>query len=163
MKYIYTNSNGVAQFDKYFQYLKSIQGQLPENVFSFAANVEHYDLSSHSSLHDAWLENIDIREIGQGERHEQRQTEIKLCLLGAFHDRHIYLTYKDVQKYCLSAAGALTGHGDLLVHEVQLSDSGSLIHELQFEKGNIQIECKDILHEEIEIPTHNNCLHTDAE
>ena len=95
--------------------------------------------------------------------------QLELCLLGAYHDRRIWLTYQHVTSYHLNAPQetkqpvldwqgrttgiiALThesGHGDLSVHEVRLSDTGSVIHELHFTHGStLMVECDDIVHRE---------------
>jgi hypothetical protein len=145
LKYIRTDSNG-THFDEYFEYIQSIRTRLPEHVYEFASNFDHYNLSSRLSLHDAWLSSIEVREPGKGERRENRNTEISLCLLGPHHDRRITLEYREVQAYTLLSQTVQAGHGDLLIHEVRISDSGFLVHEIQFVRGNVVIECKDFEH-----------------
>lgn len=145
MKYVYTDSQG-THFDHYFEYVKSLRSKLPLHVFRFASNPEHYSLTSHASLHDAWLERYEVREPAEGERKQYRQTELQVCLLGPYHDRRIFLEYGEVQTYSVSSSNSASGHGDLLVHEVRLEETGLLVHELQFVNGNMVVQCKDIRH-----------------
>ena len=138
-------------YERYRIYLETIRGKLPEHIFLFASNPQHFDLASHSSLHDAWLEQLIISEKANGVRGEIRRLEIDLYLLGPFHDRRIHLHYTGVKQYSCSMspnAGRAT-HGDLFTHEIRLSDAGLIIHELEFEKGAVlTIECTDFIHSE---------------
>ena len=147
MKYIYTDSKG-THFDQYFEYIKSLRSNIPQHVFEFASNPKHYDLSNHSSLHDSWLEHLEISESSKDKGTQKRETKICVRLLGPFHDRHIYLEYRKVKNYCVSFPNGERNHGDLLVHEVRIGESGFLIHELVFENGKIIVECENIKHSE---------------
>ncbi|HEY8025252.1 MAG TPA: hypothetical protein VIF60_11835 [Burkholderiaceae bacterium] len=156
MEYILDKNTGGINFGPYLEYLNSITDSLPPHVYAFASDSRHYDLQSHSSLHDAWLETFNIGENANGATKQIRQIEIRMCLLGPFHDLKIHLHYLGVERYFLDAPArtgeirfAHIGHGDLLAHEIRLGLDGLLIHELQFERGGtILIECKDILHSE---------------
>lgn len=155
MEYIYENENGV-QFDRYFEYLESIQDQLPSHVYVFASNFEHYSLSDHSSLHDAWLDYLNIVEPAEGGRQQLRSIEIEARFLGPFHDKRIYLNYETVvgfelvtPEYFERPSNVNTGHGDLLIHEVRIEDNLVLVHELEFSRGStFIIKCKNIKHRE---------------
>src|SRR5690606_7438417 len=101
-------------------YLESVQGLMPPHVYKFASDSKHFDLSSRNSLHDAWLEEVSVRELATGDRHEVRRAEIEMRLLGPFHDRRIHLLYEGVVSYrwaLPSVNGAPryehTAHGDL--------------------------------------------------
>lgn len=146
MKYIHDNEQGLTTFDGYFAYLESIRAQLPPHVFAFAKNPEHYDLRSRSSLHDAWVEFLEVYEASDGER-QNRATGIRICLLGAYHDRRIHLEYKEVKSYSFSSENAARGHGDLLAHEVRV-EGDNLCHEIAFERGTLLISCRDFTHRE---------------
>ena len=142
---------------RYAAYLETIRGQLPEHIYSFAANPDHFDLHSRNSLHDAWLEDLSITERGEGERSQIRSVEISLCLLGAFHDRRIHLHYKGVRSYEVSMPSpSLCGHPrDLFTHEVRVGNTGLVIHELEFQnEGRIIVECADLRHSEELIGGH---------
>lgn len=142
---------GQIDYQRYRTYLESIKDRLPKHVFSFAANPHHFDLSSHSSLHDAWLEQLTVCEKAEGVRGEIRRLEIQILLLGPFHDRKIHLHYTGVKQYSCSMPPNNGGvmHGDLFTHEIRLSDAGQIVHELEFERGAVlTIECADIVHSE---------------
>jgi hypothetical protein len=159
MEFIYPKP-GWIDIDRYHRYVESIRERLPEHVHAFASDPRFFDTTSHSSLHDAWLESFTVREAASGERHEIRRLEIEIILLGPFHDLRTRLRYTGVTAYSAFAPAKPghpryehTAHGDLITHEVRLSDSGGLIHELLFERdATILIECADIRHSEEPIP-----------
>jgi hypothetical protein len=156
MEYILNNKPGEINYWPYHAYVESIREQLPPHVYAFASDIRHFDLASHSSLHDAWLESFTVRETASGERQEIRQMEIVMALLGPFHDLRIHLNYTGVTRYSLAVPPrygdsryANTAHGDLFTHEVRLGHEGLLVHELLFERdATFLIECSDIRHVE---------------
>jgi len=105
-------------------------------VLEYATNEKHYNLDSNISLHDAWFETIEIIESSNGERNENRWVDIKICFLGPFHDIKIELTYQNVNAYNISANNTKTGHGDLSIHEFDLSENNMPCHTLLFQNGS---------------------------
>jgi hypothetical protein len=141
MEHIVNSETEGIDFGRYSAYIESIRDKLPPHVYSFASDPRYFDLSSHSSLHDAWLESVCVREVARGERHQIRRMEISIALLGPFHDRRIHLHYRGVTRYSLGAPPRYgepryehTAHGDLFTHEIRLGHNGLLIHELLFER-----------------------------
>ena len=140
-------------FDQYLKYLNSIKNKLPAHIYAFASNPDHFNLESHSSLHDAWIESCIVREVATGERNQVRKLEIKLILLGPYHDKRIHLCYTGVVSYRFDVPTRGTfennGHGDLYTHEIRLGHDETIIHELMFEReASLLIECSDIQHSE---------------
>jgi hypothetical protein len=156
MEHIVNSETEGIDFTRYSAYIASIRQELPPHIYSFASDARYFDLTSHSSLHDARLETLTVREAGTGERHEVRRMEVALCLLGPFHDRRIHLRYTGVTRYAFTAPPRYgeprfehTAHGDLLTHEIRLGHDGVLIHELLFERdATLLIECSDLRHSE---------------
>lgn len=153
MKHIYSRP-GEIDLENYEKYIQSIYRKLPEHIYSFAANPNHFNFESHSSLHDSWLESLTVRETATGERNEIRRLEVKIALLGPFHDRRIHLNYTGVSRYSFDTPPRYgdsryehTAHGDLFTHEVRLGHEGLFIHELLFERDTtFLIECCDMKH-----------------
>jgi hypothetical protein len=146
MEYILNDKVEGIDYTSYLKYLLTIRADLPDHIYDFASNSNHFDLSAASSLHDAWLESLIVREVASGSRNENRKLEVKLCLLGPFHDRLIHLTYSGVERYFFdSPAGpgevryAHTAHGNLLTHEIRLGMHGLFVHEILFERGSTLI------------------------
>ena len=147
---------GEIDYFNYKKYVQSIRGQLPAHIYAFTANINHFNLESHSSLHDAWLESLTVREPATGERNEIRRLEVKMALLGPFHDRRIHLHYTGVTRYSFDCPPRYshpryehTTHGDLFTHEIRLGHDGLFIHELLFERdATFLVECADIRHSE---------------
>lgn len=156
MEYILHSEMEGIDFGRYLAYVESIRSHLPAHVYAFASNRNYFNLHSPSSLHDAWLETLTVKEAASGERRHIRQLEIQLCLFGPRHDRWIHLRYSGVTQYSFQTPAKYTeprykhaAHGDLLTHEIRLGHEGLLVHELLFERGaTLLIECGDIRHSE---------------
>jgi hypothetical protein len=100
MKYVIPQGGG-GDYRPYLRYLESVKHLMPAHLFAFAANPENFNLSSPNSLHDAWLEEWSIAEVALRNGRKKRLIEIKACFLGPQHDRHIFLTYKNVGGYAM--------------------------------------------------------------
>jgi hypothetical protein len=154
MEYILNSETLGIDFDRYKRYVDSIRDKLPPHIYAFAANTEHFNLTSHSSLHDSWIERLTMKETPNVAA--DRTLDIDLRLLGPFHDRRIHLRYTDVSQYSLSAPPKYeeprfrsVWHGDLITHEIRLGHNGRFVHELLFARAaTFLIECSDIRHSE---------------
>jgi hypothetical protein len=131
-------------FDQYLTYLNKAKHKMPAAVYEFAIKQEHYNLDSHESLHDAWLEYLTICEPAEGERKEERCVDIKTCYLGPFHDCLIYVHYKNVRSYSLHSPAVFenpptykSGHGDLLTHKISVLENNHIKHEVKFSRGSV--------------------------
>jgi hypothetical protein len=119
-------------FTKYFEYLRSVESRLPASARQFAMAPWHYDQQDHRCPHDSWLEALTISEPSSGVRCEIRSINILIRLLGAYHDGYLELRYENVQHYSVAGERTLhgvSGHGDWLIDEITVADSGSVVHE----------------------------------
>lgn len=138
------------KWKKYADYLESVREHFPKSAFEFATAPWLRRFDDHRCPHDSWVESLTIREPSSGERHEHRSLEIEVRLLGAYHDGHMTLSYREVQSYSLagppkSIAPHHVGHSDWLYDEVTLTKDGCVCHEIEFScGGRWLIECKDI-------------------
>lgn len=77
-----------------------------------------------------------------------RSTAIRIRLLGAYHDGVIELFYPEVVRYQLNARDVSAGHRDWRYDEFRLSDSGHVIHEIEWasvgESARWLIEARDV-------------------
>ncbi len=143
---------------RYEKYIKSIKSRLSKQVYNFASNSKYYNFENHSSLHDAWLQYFNIKEIAKGKRSQYRRTDIESCYLGPYHDRRIIILYKDVQSIFINTVHPLWSahgwaHGDLITHEVRLDKDKFLVHTIVYSTESIfVIKCRNIIHREIKIP-----------
>ncbi len=99
MEYILNSEFKGIDFGSYLSYLESVRDQMPPHVYAFASDERYFNLSSHSSLHDAWLESLNVREAVSGEFQDVRQIEVSISLLGPFHDLRTHLVYTGVTRY----------------------------------------------------------------
>jgi len=142
-----TREEVVKAFRDYHAYLECVRTSLPPSAYEFASAPWHYDYSDHRCPHDSWVESFLIREPSSGNRHEVREIEILIRLLGAYHDGYLELSYAGVRSY--STVGLTgkpgIGHGDWLADEIRLSDSNLVLHEILFSRGSRWvIESRDI-------------------
>ena len=145
------NSNPEAvktAFADYRVYLESVREKLPAFAYEFAAAPWHYDYRDHRCPHDAWVESLLVQEPSSGTRHEIRETEAAIKLLGAYHDGYLELIYPGVRSYSLFGEFSRKpniGHGDWLTDEIRLSDNNFVLHEILFSTGSRWlIESRDI-------------------
>ena len=127
---------------------------MPGEAYSFAAADWHYDHDDPRCPHDAWVEDLVVTEVASGPRAEIRDLEIRVRLLGAWHDGHIELTYTKVQSYLFDTPRKLEypmrpdkGHEDWMIDEVRLSDLGYVVHEVAFSRSSSWlIESEDLIY-----------------
>ncbi len=157
MKFLEILPAGEYNFDfsAYLQYLEEHRVHFPADVYAFAINLQNYDLTSHQSLHDAWLERFCITEPASGERSENRAIQIEASFLGPYHDLKIHLEYSGVTAYSIDTPAEFSsppfagiGHGDLLIHALSLTeDNQAVVHELYFSRGSLfRIVCETVKH-----------------
>lgn len=140
MRFLSPGNGNTVVFDRYFEYIESIRDRLSVAAYQFASNYEHYDMQSNKSLHDAWIRSINIAEWPSGARGEERELGIHVSLLGPRHDCILDLRYQRVAGYTMSVTCknvGSTAHGDLLMHEIGVTDDGLVTHELLFESGSV--------------------------
>lgn len=121
-----------AAFESYRDYVVSHSAQFPPGALVLASSDWYFDPRDHRCPHDAWLEDMTISEPATGDRNEQRATEIRVRLLGAYHDGFIELRYSGVISYSLSSVSAVRGIGDWRYDEFRLHSNGHLVHEIEW-------------------------------
>jgi len=81
----------------YHQYLRENQAAFPKGAFALASSDWYYGFDDHHRApHDAWLESATFEETATGERNQIRQLNLRLRLLGAYHDKWIEFFYPKV-------------------------------------------------------------------
>lgn len=134
--YIYENEHGVTCFDRYFQYLKSIEEEMPHVLASFAMAPGRYELQGENTLHDAWLTSLDIKKM-YAKADAAVNTSVTLTLLSAQQTRAVELCYFEVEGIQTSLAPDRwpARPVDLLTHEITRVREGVFRHHLQFDRG----------------------------
>jgi hypothetical protein len=148
-----------ARHKAYQAYLQSVRDRMPAKAFEFASAAWHYDPDDHRCPHDAWVESVSVVEPSTAERQEERRIEIRIELLGAYHDGRIRIIYPGVRGYSLFHPSDhdvplhAGGHGDWLVDEIRVSDRSRaqdplIVHEIVFSmEGTWMIEAEDVVFE----------------
>lgn len=129
----------------YCRYLASVRQYLPRNAYEFATAPWHYNFEDHMSPHDSWHQSTILTETPvQGAKYSK--LDISVRLLGAFHDGHIELRFENVRSCDLRAAFRQEGsRSDWLYDEVRLSESGHVLHEIEWSNKDIWlIECDEL-------------------
>jgi hypothetical protein len=117
---------------EYQEYLRSNQARFPPGAYALAASDWYFGFSDHRAPHDAWLELATFEEPSTGQRHENRTLNLRIKLLGAYHDYWLEFFYANVISYSLANAQAARGHCDWRYDEFRLSASGNLVHEIEW-------------------------------
>ncbi len=150
MKYILSSNPDEygIKYTRYLEYLETIKSLLPDHINAFASQEKYFTLNSPHSLHDAWLNSVEVREERNQDRPFEPVVGVTLKLLGQLHDRTIVLEYKDVCRYELNGKPnkynwADTFHGDVFTHEIRIENEGWIIHEVAFVSSTFLIECRD--------------------
>ena len=120
---------------RYQAYLAERQDTFPPSAYALATADWYVDPRDHRCPHDAWLEAATLAEPASGERQEMRTVELRVRLLGAYHDGHIELRYRDVVRYECVAPAVQAGHGDWLWDEFRQADAGGVVHEIEWRNG----------------------------
>lgn len=134
-KFKYINfQNNVTYFDHYFEYLKNIESSLPEGISLFFCDHNKYALQTKNTLHNAWIENMQIiNKYIDNEKHAR----VDLTLLLADRESRLKLIYYDVldivyQQEPLMWPDRAT---DLLTHEFSITSKDNYRHILEFDRG----------------------------
>lgn len=138
LKYIYENDLGFTCFDRYFEYLKGIEIDMPESMKKFVLDPERYELNGRRTLHDAWLRTLCLT---QDIANQWVTKSVRLDFELATGQRCLTLNYRNVAeiKTQLNPGRWPERPVDLLVHEVSKDGPELFRHILVFDRG-IQIE-----------------------
>lgn len=135
LKYIYENELGFTCFDRYFEYLRSIEADLPESMREFALDWGRYELNGANTLHDARLRMLHFDQFGVNQLLEK---SIKLEFELSAGQQYLIMSYSGVTKITaqLNPDQWPERPVDLLVHEISKDmQDGLFRHVFIFERG----------------------------
>lgn len=123
-------------------YNAKILDRLPPGAKDYVCSDWHYDYGDPRCPHDSWVKSIELKTTDS----KAVVQAVRLCLLGAFHDRDIYFDYEGILDFSIEGQLVIAGGRNLdwLYDEVHLCQSGSIEHVIEFEKAVIRIECSDL-------------------
>ncbi len=119
-------------FRKYREYLEQNRSRFPKVAYELAFSGLLVDASDHRCPHDGWLEWAKFEETSDDARHEVRSLNLRVRLLGAYHDLFIELFYPQVFSYVMSNPSSDAGHFDWRYSEIRLTEKGNVIHEIEW-------------------------------
>jgi hypothetical protein len=139
--------NVVQAFQEYRQYLERAKATFPSSAYELAISPWYFDFQDHRCPHDAWLDKLQVSESPMSDR--KRSVSARITLIGAYHDLVLEFHYPVVSKYRCDIPDSLGGHRDWLYDEFRLSDSGDVVHEIEWrgpsQAGSWVIEASDVL------------------
>lgn len=122
----------VGAYRRYQDYLRQHRAELPSTAYDLGTAEWYQDPNDHRCPHDAWLESITVAEAATGARGEHRNTNIRIRLLGAYHDGFLEFYYPRVFSYSFVSPSSVRGLGEWLYDEFRVSSAGHLIHEIEW-------------------------------
>lgn len=144
-----------GSFDNYISYLSKVQNKLSKELYDFVSNENRHNFSKES-LHDSWLESIEINA-----DFEKKTAIILLKFLGAYHDRKFIIQFKDVSEYKITQ-GLTDFDRDLITFEIGFElnsyNEEKIVFRAEFagEDKEIEIVCNDINIDEILLENNQN-------
>lgn len=140
-----------AAFERYRAYLAEQKCRFPKRAYALATSDRYFSFDDHRAPHDAHLQSITLCESKPVRGKRSLPVSIRIRLLGALRDVLIEFSYSGVIAYSLSANELLNGHCDWRYDEFRVSESGRLIHEIEWWSGSQSarwvIEAADVQHQ----------------
>jgi hypothetical protein len=139
-----------GSFERYAEYLASNRDRFPPSALALIDSDWYFGFEDHRAPHDSWLQDIQISEARPDDADSPPGVTIRIRLLGAYHDGVIELIYPGVESYSLQSPDLTRGHCDWRYDEFRISESGLLIHEIEWSgamaTGRWLIEARDVQH-----------------
>jgi hypothetical protein len=126
------NCDPRALWQKYQEYVRANERAFTPGAFALATAEWFFGSDDHRAPHDAWLESAVFAEPSAGSRSEIRSLNLRVRLLGAYHDQYLELFYPHVYSYTFSHSAVAEGHFDWRYHELRISERGRLVHEIEW-------------------------------
>ena len=131
-------------YRRYLDYLRKHKEKFPPSAFALGTENWYQNAYDHKCPHDARVENFTISE-SRDEKGE-RSVTILTRLSARYGDGFIELFYPKVFSYNLILPSCNEGHKDWVYDEFRLSESGHVIHEIEWRDYNASwiIEASDV-------------------
>lgn len=133
-----------ASLERYERYLQGVMARLPNGAREFVSQPHwHRDGADHRVLHDSWVESVRLVEVAVDAELQTRRVDVVVTLLGPHHDFRTTISYVGIRRYQMSSGdseipyGRPWNHGDWLIDELTLSETGGISHEIWFSTGAI--------------------------
>lgn len=122
-----------TKLGEYHSHLTRILQELPQPTQRFVGAGWYHDPRSHDCPHDAWLMGTVLNVDARGDR----RRDIRITLLGAYHDRQIELLYTGVTEMRVSLAPAKGRPIEWVCDEFDVTGDSLVIHEILWDTGEI--------------------------
>lgn len=138
------DENVTLAFKNYEAYIVKVKDKLPPHLLEMIQSDWYFNFNDHRCPHDAWLKTFVISE-----NQASKLVDIKITLLGAYHDMELEFRYKGVSHYNLKGWDLKNGHNDWRYDEFRISESGKIIHEVEWRPEDTEfiIEAEEIYFE----------------
>ena len=132
-EYIYQNEAGFTCFDRYFNYLSMMKNHMPSALYEFANDSSRYDLNGKRTLHDSWINSLDISYTYE----KESSCKVLLSLKLAHSGNHLQLEYSGITAFSNQLTPEFWPNRpvDLLTHEFTVVSDGFIKHVIEFDRG----------------------------
>jgi len=119
-------------FQRYRQYLDRMRQTFPQSALKLATSDWYFDFNDPRCPHDARLDSATILEETKHTHSTPRPVSIRIRISLAHAGRLAEFFYPTVSSYTIQGIPTAGGHQDWRYDEFKLSDSGLLIHEIEW-------------------------------
>lgn len=143
------DENPKAAFQAYGDYLRQNEARFPPSALALVTSDWYLGSTDHRAPHDAKLQSASFEEGCAADDQETPTLALKVRLLSAYQDLQLEFRYPRLYCYTLGGASVAGGHGDWRYDEFRVTESGHLLHEIQWwssrELATWLIEADDVI------------------
>ena len=128
-------------FSNYFEYIRSVEHQMPKSLREFAVDIDSYALHGEKTLHDARLLTVSLMK-QYDNNFSNVSASIELRFIDQLFKGVTNLHYCEVSSYLLRGVDVSAHlHADVLVHEFSVVSPHLFRHRIILDhSGELEIE-----------------------
>lgn len=135
---------------RYLAYVNAERHRFPLPVLELLDSDWYFGFADHRAPHDSSLREILVSEIPSDDPEAPPAIQIRIRLMGPYRDGDIEFIYSGVVSYDVRMVNLARGHCDWRYDEFRLSDSGEVIHEIEWcgavDTGRWLIQAQSVEH-----------------
>ncbi len=119
-------------FQRYRDYLDGLRGTFPQSALNLATSDWYFNFTDPRCPHDARLDFVSVSEPPMHARSDSSSASIRIRISLALDGGSAEFFYPKVVRYTFQGNLATNGHADWRYDEFTVSESGLLLHEIEW-------------------------------